>query len=100
MSSNYYKVFFTINFFYQIDEKKKVSKSFKSDLDINDTLLKSSLTDQTVHKKWTEYVLKASVNDLNPPIKFNNSLVSEKKLITHRIVNLMYLTEIHKSHKA
>ena len=31
MPGNHYKVFFTISFFYQVDIKKKVSKSFKSD---------------------------------------------------------------------
>ena len=52
MSKNHYKVFFTMSFLYRIDSKKKVSKSFKSDLDINDKLLNQSLDDNNVHAKW------------------------------------------------
>ena len=35
MPTNNYKIFFTVSFVYQVDKKKKVSKSFKSDVDIN-----------------------------------------------------------------
>ena len=97
MSNNYYKVFFTISFLYRIDTKKKISKSFKSDLDINDTLLKNSLDDNNVHKKWKEYALKTPLDKLNPSSNFNNDLASEKTIITHRIVNLMNLTEVHET---
>ena len=97
MSKNHYKVFFTISFLYQIDSKKKISKSFKSDLDINDTLLKNSLDDNNVHKKWKEYALKTPLDKLNPSSNFNNDLASEKTIITHRIVNLMNLTEVHET---
>ena len=51
MSKNHYKVFFTISFLYRIGSKKKISKSFKSDLDINDTLLNNYIDDNNVHKK-------------------------------------------------
>ena len=95
MSKNHYKVFFTISFIYELDEKKKISKSFKSDLDIDSLLLKYDLNDMNIHKKWTEFALQTSVNELNPPSEFNNSLISEKKVITHRIINLMNLTEVH-----
>ena len=95
MSNVHYKVFFTINFIYEKDKKKKISKSFKSDIDINSTLLDCSLHDINVHKKWKEFVLKVSVNELNPPSPFDDNLISEKKITTHRIVNLMNLTEIH-----
>ena len=93
--SNNYKVFFTISFLYQVDMKKKISKSFKSDLDINDGLLKCILNDKNVHKKWAKYVLITAVNNLNPPSQFDDNLTSEKKITTHRIVNLMNLTEVH-----
>ena len=95
MSNNHYKVFFTISFIYAMGKKKKVSKSFKSDLDINNILLKCSLNDINVHEKWNEFVMKSSINELNPPLEFNNTFISKKKVITHRIVNLMNLTEIH-----
>ena len=36
-------------------------------------------------------------NKLNPSSNFNNDLASEKTIITHRIVNLMNLTEVHET---
>ena len=97
MSSNY-KIFFTVNFLYQVGAKKKISKSFKSDLDINDALLNFALNDDNIQKKWLEYALKASLNNLNTPSDFNNDLVTEKNITTHRIINLIHLTEVHKNH--
>ena len=38
------------------------------------------------------------MNNLNPPSEFDDSKAFEKKVITHRIVNLMNLTEVHKSY--
>ena len=95
MSGNNYKVFFTVSFVYKIDIKKKVSKSFKSDLDINADNINCELTNENVHSKWTEYVLKTSLNNLNPPSEFDDSKTFEKKVVTHRIINLMNLTEVH-----
>ena len=95
MSNNHYKVFFTISFIYKVNKKKKVSKSFKSDLDIDNIILKCSVDDTNVHKKWTKFVLRASINELKPPSEFDNNLISERKVTTHRIVNLMNLTEVH-----
>ena len=97
MSVNSYKVFFTVSFVYQVDTKKKVSKSFKSDLDLNADNVNCELTNENVHSKWDEYALKTSLNNLNPPSEFDDSKASEKKVITHRIVNLINLTEVHKS---
>ncbi len=97
MSDSRYKVFFTISFVYQVDIKKKVSKSFKSDLDIDSENVDYKLTNENVHLKWGQYALKTSLNNLNPPSVFDDSKAFEKKVITHRIVNLMDLTEIHKS---
>ena len=97
MSNNYYKVFFTISFLYQIDSKKKISKSFKSDLDIDSSLLSNSLNDNNVHKEWKKYALKTPIDKLNPTSNFNDDLASEKTIITHRIINLMNLTEVHET---
>ena len=97
MSSNKYKVFFTISFVYQIDTKKRVSKSFKSDLDINFDNVNYELTNENVHSRWAQYALKTSLNNLNPPSEFDDRKAFEKKVITHRIVNLMDLSEVHKS---
>ena len=98
MSHNNYKIFFTISFVYQVDIKKKVSKSFKSDLDINSDNVNCELTNENVHSEWAKYALKTSLNNLNPPSEFDDSKAFEKKVITHRIVNLMNLTEVHKSY--
>ena len=100
MSGNNYKVFFTISFVYEVDMKKKVSKSFKSDLDINADNTYYQLTNENVHSKWAEYALKTSLNNLNPPSEFDDSKAFEKKVITHRIINLMDLTEVHKSNRS
>ena len=100
MSGNNYKVFFTISFVYEVDMKKKVSKSFKSDLDINADNTYYQLTNENVHSKWAEYALKTSLNNLNPPFEFDDSKAFEKKVITHRIINLMDLTEVHKSNRS
>ena len=97
MTANNYKVFFTVSFVYQVDTKKKVSKSFKSDLDINSDNVNYELTNKNVHSKWNQYALKTSLDNLNPPSKFDDSKAFEKKVITHRIVNLIDLTEVHKS---
>ena len=97
MPANNYKVFFTVSFVYQVDKKKKVSKSFKSDVDINADNVNCELTNKNVHSKWDEYALKTSLNNLNPPSEFDDRKAFEKKVITHRIVNLMDLTEVHKS---
>ena len=97
MSGSKYKVFFTVNFVYQVDIKKKVSKSFKSDMDINDNIVNCELNNENVHLKWNKYAITSSLNHLNPPSEFDDSKVFEKKIITHRIVNLINLTEIHKS---
>ena len=64
-------------------------------IDLDDTIADSKLTDNNVHIKWKEFALKAKLNDLNPPSEFNDGLANEKKLVTHRIVNLMNLTEVH-----
>ena len=98
MSKNHYKVFFTISFLYQIDSKKKISKSFKSDLDINADNINCELNNENVHLEWPKYALKLSLNDLNPPSMFDDKKASEKKIVTHRIVNLMSLTEVHKKY--
>lgn len=66
MSNIHYKVFFTISFLYQIDSKKKISKSFKSDLAINADNINCELNNENVHLEWPKYALKSSLNDLNP----------------------------------
>ena len=94
MSVKYYKIFFTITFTYKIGPKKKVAKSFKSDIDINSNSFDNKINDEIVKEKWTHFALKKSVNLLNPPSNFDDDKISEKKIIIHRIVNLTNLTEV------
>ena len=91
---NYYKVFFTISFEYKIGVKKTVSKSFKSDCDIDSSKFNNYLNDKNVLKEWEEYALNQSLNKLNPKSEFEENKVSAKEIKTHRIVNLKYLTEV------
>ena len=55
------------------------------------------LTKMFILSGISKYALKTSLNNLNPPSEFDDSKAFEKKVITHRIVNLMNLTEVHKS---
>ena len=47
--------------------------------------------------EWKEYALKTPIDKLNPTSNFNDDLASEKTVVTHRIVNLMNLTEVHET---
>lgn len=89
-----YKIFFTLTFTYKIDEKKFVKKSFKSDVDVNSTLLNKELSDANIYKLWSKYALDNKLKYLNPPASFNDNNISDKKLNIHRIVNLNLLTEV------
>jgi hypothetical protein len=42
-------------------------------------------------------LLKPPLDKLNPTSGFNNDLASEKSIVTHRIVNLKKLTEVHEA---
>ena len=52
------------------------------------------MNDKNVYKIWNKYALSTSLNDLNPPSEFSEKSASEKKLVTHRIINLESLTEV------
>ena len=94
MNIKYYKIFFTISFIYETGDKKRVSKSFKSDVDMDTNSFDENIDDKVIYKKWTSFALNKSINLLNPPSKFDDKKISEKKVITHRIVNLSNLTEV------
>ena len=94
MKNNRYKVFFTISFFYSTDRKKSVTKFFKSDIDIDVLTLGEKLNDTNILKKCENYALKVNVNELNPPESFIENNILTKKIVTHRIINLMNLTEV------
>ena len=92
--SNRYKIFFTINFIYKISKKKKITKSFKSDFNLMSDMFETNLDDSNVKEMWQKYALANTLNTLNPPNEFEEKKVSEKKLTTHRIVNINNLTEV------
>tara|TARA_B100001093_G_C26296215_1_gene787411 strand:+ start:368 stop:655 length:288 start_codon:yes stop_codon:yes gene_type:complete len=94
MKKTKYKIFFTISFLYKVDKKKSVTKFFKSDIDIDISALGEKLNDANVFKKWEIYALKANINELNPPENFIVNNIITKKIVTHRIINLMNLTEV------
>jgi hypothetical protein len=94
MNKNKYKIFFTINFLYKVDKKKSVSKFFKSDIDIDVSTLGGKLHDTNILNKWESYALKVRINELNSPENFIENNISSKKIVTHRIINLITLTEV------
>ena len=94
MKNNKYKVFFTISFFYTFNKKKTITKSFKSDVDVDSLTFGEQLNDSNIYIKWQSYALKVKLNNLNSPEKFIEANASKKKLLTHRIVNLINLTEV------
>ena len=94
MNKNKYKIFFTINFLYKVDKKKSVSKFFKSDIDIDVSTLGEKLNDTNILKKWQIYAMKVNINELNSPENFFENNILTKKIVTHRIINLINLTEV------
>ena len=94
MNKNKYKIFFTINFLYKVGKKKSITKFFKSDIDIDILTLGEKLNDTNILKKWENYALKVNINELNSPENFIENNVLTKKIVTHRIINLMNLTEV------
>ena len=94
MKNYKYKVFFTISFNYKIDKKKTITKFFKSDIDLGPSNFMVAINDNNIYRMWNKFVSEKNLNDLNAPENFTESNVSQKKLLTHRIVNLNNLTEI------
>ena len=94
MSNKRYKVFFTIHFSYAIGKKKTITKFFKSDLNLSSYDFKDQINDSNIYYLWKKYVKKKELSDLSSPENYIETNVSERKLITHRIVNLSNLTEV------
>ena len=92
--SNFYKVFFTISFDYTEKKNKVITKFFKSDIDLTSNEFQVNINDKNIFKLWNKYALQKSLNDLKPHKEFNDKKASNKKVSTHRIVNLKTLTEV------
>ncbi len=92
--NNYYKIFFTITFDYSENKNKVISKFFKSDVDLAQNDFKEKLDDKSIFKLWKKYALQNPLNTLNPENEFDEKKTSNKRITTHRIVNLKTLTEV------
>ena len=92
--SIYYKVFFTITFDYAEKENKIITKFFKSDIDLGPNDFQENVDDSNIFRLWNLLGVKNSLNDLNPQKEFKDKKASNKKIVTHRIVNLKTLTEV------
>ena len=92
--SNFYKIFFTITFDYSETKNKTVTKFFKSDVDLKANDFQEKIDDKNIHELWNKYALKKSLSDLNSDDEFKDKKVSNRKVLTHRIVNLKTLTEV------
>lgn len=92
--SNFYKVFFTITFDYTEKKNAVITKFFKSDVDLNSNDFSENIDDENIYKLWKQHALKKPLSALNPDSKFNEKKASNKKIVTHRIVNLTTLTEV------
>ena len=79
MEKNKYKIFYTINFLYKIDQKKFITKFFKSDIDIDFLTLGAKLNDSNILEKWESYSLKVDINELNSPENFIENNILKKK---------------------
>ena len=91
---NYYKIFFTIYFDYATSKNKIVTKFFKSDLDLGSSGFEEKVNDENIFRIWNNHANQASLKTLNPAIAFDDSKVTNRKIITHRIVNLKTLSEV------
>ena len=91
---NYYKIFFTIYFDYSQSKNKTITKFFKSDVDLGPTDFIEKVNDKNIFKLWNKHASKKPLNDLNPDSAFNDKKATNKKIITHRIVNLKTLSEV------
>ena len=92
--SNYYKIFFTITFDYSENKNKVISKFFKSDIDLGPNDFQEKLDDKNIFKLWNKHAIQNPLNNLNPDKEFDEKKASNKKITTHRIVNLKTLTEV------
>ena len=92
--SNYYKIFFTIYFDYAESRNKTITRFFKSDVDLDPTDFYENANDDNIFKLWRQHAIQKPLNDLNPEKNFNDDKANNKKVVTHRIVNLKKLLEV------
>tara|TARA_Y100001970_G_C14087420_1_gene778106 strand:- start:880 stop:1176 length:297 start_codon:yes stop_codon:yes gene_type:complete len=91
---NYYKIFFTIYFDYATSKNKIVTKFFKSDFDLGPSGFEEKFNDENIFRIWNKHANQTSLKILNPTTSFDDSKATNRKIITHRIVNLKTLSEV------
>ena len=91
---NFYKIFFTIYFDYAENHNKTITKIFKSDVDLGPSDFQEKVSDKNIFKLWKKHANEQPLNNLNPEKNFVEKKAKNKKVITHRIVNLKTLSEV------
>ena len=94
MKNSFYKIFFTIEFDFKIVKNKRFSKYFKSDLDLDNTNFNKNINAINILAMWGKYALKTKISNLSFNNSFSDNKISNKRLITHRLVNLNTLNEV------
>ena len=92
--SNYYKIFFTIYFDYSESRNKTITRFFKSDVDLGPSDFLEKMSDKNIFKPWKKHANEQPLNNLNPEKNFIEKKAKNKKVVTHRIVNLKTLSEV------
>ena len=75
-------------------QRKKLSRSFKSDVDLGPLNFKEKINDENIYLLWNKYAVETSIKNLNPDIQYHDKKVQGKKVATHRIVNTKTLSEV------
>ena len=91
---NFYKIFFTIYFDYAENHNKTITKFFKSAVDLGLSDFQEKVSYKNVFKLWKKHANEQPLNNLNPEKNFIAKKVKNKKVVTHRIVNLKTLSEV------
>ena len=92
--NNFYKVFFTIYFDYSESKNKTITKFFKSDLDLGPGDFDETINDENIFRLWSLLALQRPLSNLNAEKDFIEEKAINKRMETHRIINLKTLSEV------
>ncbi len=99
-NKNSYKIFYRFKFDYKLDQKRSVNKDIKTDKDLSDFDVKDStnnkeFNDKNITKIWEIHSTSADIKTLcSLPKELLPKNISNRKIITLRIINLKTLTEV------
>ena len=91
---NFYKIFFTIYFDNAERHNKTITKFFKSDVDLGPSDFLEKMSDKNIFKPWKKHSNEQPLNNLKPEKNFIEKKAKNKKVVTHRIVNLKTLSGV------